>query len=289
MSWPEIKAAYTELRSARDAEIALDDTWSTFVGLVRAAEAAPPYHLRLVLSTAAQVCGARERKDCRIVDHGCGSGLPVLYLIALGYEAACGVNITPHCLQWNEALKRLFEDQEDRFSMYDGRHLAIADRSVDLIFSQQVLEHVHDDVFDAFYSEEGRVMKPGAKAVHQVPHLLVPFESHSNTWFIHWLPRVFQMPIYRALKVRLHSVQNDLFLRSPKRHIRKLEHHIGPTKNLTHLRLESLRDIDYYDGPVRLRRAITQIVNIPVIGRMFSLFLSRLMMLETVSEKTVSR
>ncbi len=179
----------------------------------------PPYHLRLVLSTAAQVCGVRPRKDFRIVDHGCGSGLPVLYLIALGYEAARGVNITPHCLKWNEALKVLFKDQNDRFSMYDGTRLSMADGSVDLIFSQQVLEHVRDNVLDAFYSEEGRVMKSGAMAVHQVPHLLMPFESHSNTWFVHWLPRPLQMPIYRALRVRLHSVENDLFLRSPQLHI----------------------------------------------------------------------
>jgi len=86
MSWPEIKAAYAELRSARDAEIGLDGTWC------ERRRPPSPYHLRLVLSTAAQVCGTRARKDCRIVDHGCGSGLPVLYLIALGYEAAGGVN-----------------------------------------------------------------------------------------------------------------------------------------------------------------------------------------------------
>ena len=79
--------------------------------------------------------------------------------------------------------------------MYDDRHLSITGRSVNLIFSQQLLEHVYDDVLDAFYSEEDRVMKLGAKVVHQAPHLLMPFESHSNTWFIHWLPRVFQMPI----------------------------------------------------------------------------------------------
>ena len=46
--------------------------------------------------------------------------------------------------------------------------------------------------------------------------------------------------------------------------MRNLEYHIGPTKNLTHLRLEFLRDTDYYNGPVR--RAIARIANIPVIG-----------------------
>ena len=285
MSWHEIRVAYAALRDTRDAAIALDSVWLKFVDLVRASEASPPYHLRLVLSTAAQVCGVRPRKDFRIVDHGCGSGLPVLYLIALGYEATRGVNITPHCLKWNEALKALFKDQEDRFSIYDGKRLAMADATVDMIFSQQVLEHVRDDLFDAFFREEGRVMKHGATAVHQVPHLLVPFESHSNTWFVHWLPRPLQMPIYRTLKVQLHSIENDLFLRSPNLHMRKAEEYIGPTQNLTYRRLESLRDIDYYDGPIRLRRAITLVVQIPLIGRLLSIALSQLMMLETVSNK----
>ena len=285
MSWQEIKSAFNALREARDTGAPLDDAWAHFAAAARETESAPPYHFKLVLDTLRDLYGDRPRSDLDILDHGCGSGLPILFLIALGYTSARGVNITPHCLAWNEPLQTLFDDETQRFFQYDGSRLPFDDASVDLVFSQQVLEHVHDGVIDAFYEEEGRIIRPQGVAVHQVPHRLVPFESHSRTWLVHWLPKPVQIPIYRCLRVNMHSIEFDLFLRGPGFHLRQVQNHIGPTENVTHKRLKSLQDLQYYDGPRRLRRLIAGLSVFPLLGSVFSYAFARLMMLETVSVK----
>jgi SAM-dependent methyltransferase len=50
---------------------------------------------------------------------------------------------------------------------YDGYHVPLADRSFDLVFSSNVLEHVADVA--ALFSELRRVLKPGGLAIHVLP------------------------------------------------------------------------------------------------------------------------
>lgn len=50
---------------------------------------------------------------------------------------------------------------------YDGTHLPLADASVDIAFSSNVLEHVRD--LPALLFETRRVLKPGGKAIHILP------------------------------------------------------------------------------------------------------------------------
>jgi SAM-dependent methyltransferase len=51
--------------------------------------------------------------------------------------------------------------------IYDGRRLPCADRSCDVVFSSNVLEHVPH--IDAFQAELHRVLKPGGIAIHLMP------------------------------------------------------------------------------------------------------------------------
>lgn len=55
--------------------------------------------------------------------------------------------------------------------LYDGVHLPLADSSVDVIFSSNVLEHVED--LPGLLADCRRVLRPGGHAVHIVP---------SHTW-----------------------------------------------------------------------------------------------------------
>ncbi|MGE5271103.1 MAG: class I SAM-dependent methyltransferase [Thiohalocapsa sp.] len=50
---------------------------------------------------------------------------------------------------------------------YDGRHFPFADRSFDVVFSSNLLEHVED--LAALHRETARVLKPDGYAVHVMP------------------------------------------------------------------------------------------------------------------------
>ncbi len=52
---------------------------------------------------------------------------------------------------------------------YDGKTIPIADGTVDVIFSSNVLEHIAEDALQALFAEMRRVLAPGGFAVHLVP------------------------------------------------------------------------------------------------------------------------
>jgi SAM-dependent methyltransferase len=157
------------------------------------------------------------------------------------------------------------------------------------VFSQQVLEHVMDDVIEAYYAEEGRVLKPGGLALHQVPHRLVPFDSHTGTWFVHYLPRVLRLRLYCWLGHDPDYVERLLCLRWPEFHRVRMIEHVGSYQDLTLRRLVEIRDFGndgpVYDGSLALRRMIGAAIDMPVIGRLAGAILRRLVMIESLSVK----
>lgn len=56
--------------------------------------------------------------------------------------------------------------------MYDGFDLPLADESVDLAFSYQMLEHLHPDDMEAHFRETARVLRPGGGYLFSTPHRL---------------------------------------------------------------------------------------------------------------------
>ena len=80
---------------------------------------------------------------------------------------------------WNIQLKQAFDTADTHFSTYDGLVLPFPDGRFDFVFSQQVLEHVAPDQIENYYIEEARVLRPGGVAFHEVPHRLIPYDSHT--------------------------------------------------------------------------------------------------------------
>jgi SAM-dependent methyltransferase len=93
----------------------------------------------------------------RILEFGSGTGEQARLLAARGFEVTA-IDLATS----NYAHDRLFPVQD-----YDGRHIPLADRSVDAIFSSNVLEHV--DNFDEISAEFRRVLKPDGFAIHVLP------------------------------------------------------------------------------------------------------------------------
>ncbi len=287
MAWQEIKMCWLELlQQAADPATnrsKLISGWDKFRKEVLQCSDHPPYHLYCILKQVKKFCGQPPASDKAILDHGCGSALTIFYLAVLGYENIVGVDISNFAGQ--ERIAEAAGLQGVKFVGYDGGFLPFfKDNSFNFIFSQQVLEHVRDEQLDIYYSEEARILRVGGAALHEVPHRLVPYDSHNQVWFVHYLPDGISkrlMPFFMGDREPL----SLLFHRWPWHHRQKVTDHIGSCLDLTIERLRNTRDLDYYDGPVGVRRIINKVLDIPVIGRTIEPLLRNLVMLETLSEK----
>jgi SAM-dependent methyltransferase len=264
MWYDVLKQIETLLGSESDDD--LRQNWRAFVEMVSSVPE-QPYHLRLILSELDSVRGGRERSQIAVFDHGCGPGSTLIWLAALGYINVFGVDVGHALVAQNRLARVCWGATDDHFIVYDGKGLPFRDGTFDLIISQQVLEHVPDDQFEAYYSEEARVLRPGGRALHQVPHRLIPYDSHTRTWFLHMLPR--KMSVW-MMALRHRQWPDHLHLRWPWVHMRMARKHIGPCTSLSQLRLMQLQQFDYYDGPVGVRRVLARLCGLPLIGSWFS-------------------
>lgn len=240
----------------------------------------PPAHLAPILETLNSV--PKQRAEITILDHGCGGGKTTLYLLALGYEGIHGVDVGGNCESLNRLLTEECSITDKRFHIYNGVKLPFGNNSIDFVLSQQVLEHLPDNVLDAYYAEEGRVMRQGAISYHEIPHRLMPYDSHMRSFFIHMAPRRLALQVYRMLGRNTHFYEHHLFLRWPWIHSRLARRHIGNVNDLTLRRVRRAPVSDDYEGKISLRRAAGILVTLPIMGKI----LSALAMRTTLTTKT---
>jgi SAM-dependent methyltransferase len=242
-----------------------------------------PYYLRGLVDVLQSI--GKPQHEIRVLEHGCGGGGAALFsLLGLGYTGIYGVDLRLNATPLN-ARTQAAGLEGTRFYSYDGERLPFADATFDVVFSQQVLEHVAPPVIDTYYSEEARVLTPGGVAYHQVPHRLVPYESHTRTWFIHYLPRPVSQWAYKRLGCESLVSREHLFLRWPWFHSRAMRKHFGNYRDLTAERLRTLKIEGSYDGPKGIRRVISAVVRAPVLGRAAAGVLGCFVMLDSVSIK----
>ena len=153
-----------------------------------------------------------------VVDAGCGIGA---YMRAIRER-------TPLTFGFDIEIERLAEGRRDGIVgmiAAVGERLPYADNSVDVILSNEVLEHVEDDRASA--REIVRVLKPGGRAVIFAPNRLYFFETHGIYWrghyhfgnkpFVNWLPDAARNAL--APHVRAYSARalTALFAGTPSR------------------------------------------------------------------------
>ncbi len=283
--WSEIRSSYRDLRAAADQGAPLGEPWARFAEQARAVVRDTPEHLSLLLDLVRQKSAGRDPAGVAILDHGCGSGLTILVLAALGFTDIRGVDVGGDLSALNRIGREALGHADDRFLVYDGGRLPLPDASIDLVLSQQVLEHVRPAVYELYYREESRVLRPGGLAYHQVPHRLVPYESHSRTWLLHYLPRPLFMTVLRAFSNDVPVLKTHLYLRWPWRHTRMARRAIGPVRDLTLSRLRRVRDLQGYDGASGLRRLIDRTIDLPVFGGVIGAGLVWFVQIDTVAIK----
>lgn len=284
-TWKELRDSYRALRQAAVDGGQLADCWAQFrEGAVVVTREAPE-HLSLILDLIERQRAGRDRAAIAILDHGCGSGMTLLVLAALGYHDIRGVDVGSNVAPLNLICRTALGHSDDRFLVFDGGELPLPDASVDVVLSQQVLEHVRPAFFESYYREEARILKPGGIAYHQVPHRLVPYESHSRTWFLNYLPRPLFMAALRIFRSDVATLETHLFLRWPWRHKRMVRRFIGPCSDLTLRRLKQVRNLQSYDGVRGLRRLLDWLIDMPVFGGALGAGLIWFVQLDTVAVK----
>jgi SAM-dependent methyltransferase len=282
-TWANILKAYRVVRAAAEQDEGIPESWQAFKATVAASADNPPYHLRLILDLLDEVRGNRPKSEVRILDHGCGGAATALYLLACGYEGVHGVDV----YDVPKGLDRLVNGHLSltgrRFLRYDGKKLPFEDSYFDLIFSNQVVEHVHPDMLDSYYIEERRTIAPGGIVYHQVPHRLVPYDSHSRTWILHYLPRNTWFAILRLIGRNTRTYDETMFLRWPWIHRRLVKRHLGSLEDRTMDRFVGHSDLSDYEGPQRLRRWLGNSLRIPFVGWVGRKVLKNFVMIDTVS------
>ena len=208
--------------------------------------------------------------------------------MALGFTNVWGFDVNEDSDRWNPLLREVYGVEEKRFLVYDGGILPRPSASVDVVLSQQVLEHVTDELVESYYSEEGRILKPGGIAFHEVPHRFVPFDAHTQTWFIHYLPRVLRGPLYRMTgnDPLWAKKSGGLFVRTPFFHRQMARRHIGEVNDRTSDKLNQVATIPDFDGSAAtalVRRALYHLVRTPILGGLLGTVISNLVQLETVT------
>lgn len=126
----------------------------------------------------------------RVLDFGCGGGDIVSSLLVRGFDAyGCD-------LRFRAGLNRERLENSGRLLLIDDEkyRLPFDDASFDVVFSDQVLEHVQD--YPSTLQELHRITRPGGLGLHIFPsrwrpievHVKVPFGSviRDRTWLRLW-------------------------------------------------------------------------------------------------------
>ncbi|HEY3783677.1 MAG TPA: class I SAM-dependent methyltransferase [Steroidobacteraceae bacterium] len=106
-----------------------------------------------------------------ILDLGCGAGEAVYAFVEHGFPNTCGFDIKDYL-----HLRAPEDRHRFRIGLDNGR-LPFDSNSFDLVFSEEVFEHVQDQV--PMWRELHRIMKPGGISVHTFPAPYCLIEPHN--------------------------------------------------------------------------------------------------------------
>ena len=277
-TWPKILEARAILIDAPEPHNA-----ERYVEMVRETKEAPPYHLRPILRYLEEVeaVTGKSRAGIAVLDHGCGGGATLMYLAALGYRRVYGVDVGGDVDEADRALRAITKLTKPQLLIYDGSNLPFPADMFDFIFSQQVVEHVGDDCIERYLDEEVRVLSDSGIVYHQIPHRWTPWESHTKTWAIHYLPRQVRTWLYGLFGHDPDYVEKILFLRTPLYYARQFRARYPAISNETLQRLTLRPDAAYYDGNLKLRQFVSVGARLPLIRSV----LSNLVMLDLTARK----
>jgi hypothetical protein len=112
---------------------------------------------------------------------------------------------------------RIYKEQGFTAVILDGRRLPFADKSIDIVFSNAVIEHLTPEGQELMARE---IMRVGRSWFVTTPNFWYPIELHNKLPFFQFLPRGLQVPIQK--KLRTWPVSEPIHLLSARRLLRLL-------------------------------------------------------------------
>lgn len=143
-----------------------------------------------------------ELTDKTILDQGCGIGVWMHeFKQFTKADNIYGFDIDPESLEeFKKINKTIYKDNpipEKNIKVSTGEELKFEDDKFDIVFSNEVLEHVEDDIKSS--SEVLRTLKDGGSFIIFTPNRGWPFETHGmffrgkyiwgNIPFLPWMPK----------------------------------------------------------------------------------------------------
>ena len=125
---------------------------------------------RLLELTILKALDVELPKTAKILDFGCGAGRTLRSFRAHGYGNTYGYDVGD-----GRNLLGMDRDNISVGSLLDLR-LPYEDNTFDLVTSDQVFEHVQDQV--RAFQELWRITKPGGYGLHFIPARYMPIEGH---------------------------------------------------------------------------------------------------------------
>lgn len=148
-----------------------------------------PWNSALTLYLARRLDAIAAGHKLTVLDMGCGDGLTMAMLMEYGHDLY-GYDLSmkgAYDLDRRANLEAFGETYDQHIKLTDSeRTIPFPDASFDVIYSNQVFEHVR--YFDSMISECARVLKPGGALVATFPLATSPLEGHVRVPFAHWLP-----------------------------------------------------------------------------------------------------
>ena len=136
-----------------------------------------PFNYRYFVGHAAKIGG-------RCLDYGCGYGTTVLLGRQQDIDIWGADTFSGNYARWLTAVP---PEVKDRVRKIENGHADFPDEHFDLVFSNQVLEHVTDP--EAVIDDMCRLTKPGGTLVTAFPVTETWYEGHIGLYFAHRFPK----------------------------------------------------------------------------------------------------
>ena len=120
----------------------------------------------------------------RLLDFGCGSGVPAVRCARIGYEVH-GFDVCERNIAIAQRLAQQYElDDRTHFSVETAEQLSYPDGFFDVVSGFDILHHVE---IGPAIREVRRVLKPGGVAIFREPIEVPAFDRLRNTRLVRWL------------------------------------------------------------------------------------------------------